>query len=126
NLSDPCAKRQYRRALMAGDTPGELYRAPIVDHNARPGTILRLIVFVIVLTGAAVAFSIFEDRLGDPVLLGMLGVLAMIGVGYLFATAIGFVRIAPRSSSELARHFVDTMPAGLVITDARGRIIYAN
>ena len=39
----------------------------------------------------------FRERLGDPFLLGMLGVLAMIGVGYLFATAIGFVQIAPRA-----------------------------
>src|SRR5690606_29780688 len=82
--------------------------------------------FVFVLTGAAVAFSVYEDRLGDPFLLGMLGVLAMIGVGFLFATAIGFVRIAPRTGSELARHFVDSMPAGLVITDGKGRIVYAN
>lgn len=112
---------------MAGETRGELYPAPIVDQNTRPGTITRLIVFIIILTGAAFVFSLFQEQLGDPFLLGMLGILAMIGVGYLFATAIGFLQIAPRSSgSELAKRFMDTMPHGLVITDAKGRIVYAN
>ena len=51
----------------------------------------------------------------------------MIGVGFLFATAIGFVQVAPRSAgSELSRAFVDSMEEGLVVADAKGRILYAN
>ena len=93
----------------------------------RPGVVTRLIVFFFVLTGASVVFAIFRERLGDPFLLGMLGVLAMIGVGYLFATAIGFVQFAPRSTNdELAKAFADTMAQGLLVTDLKGRIIYAN
>ncbi len=103
------------------------YPTPVVDQTVRPGAVSRLIVFVIVLTGAAIVFAIFRDRLGDPFLLGMLGVLAMIGVGYLFATAIGFVQFAPRSTTdELSKAFVDTMGRGLIVTDAKGRVIYAN
>ena len=71
---------------MARETRGDFYPVPIVDQNTRPGAITRLIVFVVVLTGAAIVFGLFRERLGDPFLLGMLGVLAMIGVGYLFAT----------------------------------------
>jgi two-component system cell cycle sensor histidine kinase/response regulator CckA len=101
--------------------------APIVDQSTRPGAIARLLIFVIILTVAAIAFALLRDRLGDPVLLGLLGVLAMIGVGYLFATAIGLIQIAPRSTAEiLARSFVDSMGHGLVVTDLRGRIVYAN
>ncbi|MDN2568178.1 response regulator [Aquibium sp. A9E412] len=112
---------------MAKEIGGEFHTAPIVDQNSRPGAITRLIIFVIVLTGAAIVFAIFRDRLGDPFLLGMLGVLAMIGVGYLFATAIGFVQVAPRSSAdELSKSFVDSMADGLLVTDAKGRILYAN
>ncbi|TIL83057.1 MAG: PAS domain-containing protein, partial [Mesorhizobium sp.] len=60
-------------------------------------------------------------------LLGMLGVLAMIGVGFLFATAIGFVQITPRSTSdELSKAFVDSMSQGLLVTDTKGRVVYAN
>ncbi|MDP3896441.1 MAG: ATP-binding protein [Mesorhizobium sp.] len=112
---------------MAKESGRDFYPAPIVDQNSRPGTIVRLIVFIIVLTGSGIVFSIFRERLGDPFLLGMLGVLAMIGVGYLFATAIGFVQIAPRSTSDaVSKAFVDTMRQGLIVTDARGRVIYAN
>jgi two-component system cell cycle sensor histidine kinase/response regulator CckA len=112
---------------MARATRGDFYPVPIVDNNTRPGVITRLIIFVVVLTGAAIVFGLFRERLGDPFLLGMLGVLAMIGVGYLFATAIGFVQISPRSTTdELSKAFVDSMDQGLLVTDAKGRIVYAN
>ncbi|TIV56244.1 cell cycle histidine kinase CckA, partial [Mesorhizobium sp.] len=103
------------------------YPVPIVDQNTRPGAVTRLIVFIVVLTGAAIVFGLFRERLGDPFLLGMLGVLAMIGVGFLFATAIGFVQIAPRSTGdELSKAFVDSMSQGLLVTDTKGRVVYAN
>ncbi len=113
--------------MAAKETRGDFYQMPVVDQSTRPGTITRLIVFILVLTGAAIIFGLFRERLGDPFLLGMLGVLAMIGVGYLFATAIGFVQIAPRSTTdELSKAFVDSMAQGLMVTDFKGRIIYAN
>ncbi|RUM99556.1 response regulator [Pseudaminobacter arsenicus] len=112
---------------MGNEKRGEFYPIPMVDHNSRPGTITRLIIFTVVLTGAAVVFGIFRERFGDPFLLGMLGILAMIGVGYLFATAIGFIEFARRSSTDdLSRAFVDSMAQGLVVTDTKGRIVYAN
>jgi two-component system cell cycle sensor histidine kinase/response regulator CckA len=112
---------------MAKQGRSDVNPAPIVDQSLRPGAIPRLIVFIIVLTGASIVFGIFRERLGDPFLLGMLGVLAMIGVGYLFATAIGFVQIAPRSTTdELSKALVDSMAQGLIVTDTKGRVIYAN
>jgi len=112
---------------MAKETRGDFYPVPIVDQNTRPGAVTRLVIFIVVLTGAAIVFGLFRERLGDPFLLGMLGVLAMIGVGFLFATAIGFVQVAPRSTSdELSKAFVDSMSQGLVVTDTKGRIVYAN
>ena len=112
---------------MSRETRSDFYPAPIVDQDMRPGVVTRLIVFFLVLTGASIVFAIFRERLGDPFLLGMLGVLAMIGVGYLFATAIGFVQIAPRSTNdELSKAFVDTMAQGLIVTDLKGRVVYAN
>ncbi|MBI1619379.1 cell cycle histidine kinase CckA [Aquamicrobium zhengzhouense] len=112
---------------MAKDTSGEIRPAAIVDQSARPGTITRLFIFVVVLIVAAVAFTLFRNWFGDPFLLGLLGMLAMIGVGFLFTAAIGFIQIAPRSTAdELARSFVDTMRQGLLVTDIKGRIVYAN
>lgn len=112
---------------MAKEKPGDFYPVPIVDQNARLSPITRLIVFIVVLTGSAIVFGLFRERLGDPFLLGMLGVLAMIGVGFLFATAIGFVQVTSRSSNdELSKAFVDSVVHGLLVTDAKGRVVYAN
>ncbi|MBS3649550.1 response regulator [Pseudaminobacter sp. 19-2017] len=112
---------------MSKETRGDFYPVPIVDHGARPGAIARLVVFIVVLTAAAIVFAIFREYLGDPFLLGMLGVLAMTGVGFLFAAAIGFVQIASRSTTdELSKSFIDSLDHGLLVTDPKGRIIYAN
>jgi two-component system cell cycle sensor histidine kinase/response regulator CckA len=112
---------------MATQTGGETRPAPIVDQSTRPGAIARLLIFIVVLIFAALVFTIFRDRLGDPFLLGLLGVLAMIGIGFLFTAAIGFIHIAPRSTAdELSRAFVDTMGQGLIVADIKGRVIYAN
>mgnify|MGYP002621195691 FL=1 len=112
---------------MAKENGGQARPAPIVDQSARPGVIVRLLIFIVVLILAAVVFVLFRNRIGDPFLLGLLGILAMIGVGFLFTAAIGFIQIAPRSTAdELARSFVDTMGQGLVVTDVKGRIVYAN
>ncbi len=112
---------------MARHSQGEFYPAPIVDQNSRPGTIARLIIFIVILIAAAFVFALMRDSLGDPFLLGMLGILAMVGVGYLFASVIGLVQVAPRSSGdELAKAFVDSMDQGLVVSDLKGRVLYAN
>ncbi|WP_011581077.1 MULTISPECIES: cell cycle histidine kinase CckA [Chelativorans] len=112
---------------MAKQNGTEAETAPIIDQGIRPGILTRLIVFIVVLTGSALVIGLFQDRLGDSFLLGVLGVLAMIGVGYLFASAIGLIQMARRSSGdELSRSFVDSMPEGLLVADTKGRILYAN
>lgn len=112
---------------MAKDTGGEVRPAAIVDQSTRPGAVLRLSIFILVLFVAATGFVAFRAHVGEPFLLGLLGVLAIIGVGFLFTTAIGIVQLTPRSTAdELARCFVDTMGQGLVVTDVKSRIVYAN
>jgi len=112
---------------MAKESPGDFYPSPVVDQSGRPGAVTRLVVFIVVLAFSAVVFSLFRNRVGDPMLLGLLGILAMIGVGYLFATAIGFIQVVPRSTTDdLAKSFVDSMGQGVLVADAKGRVIYAN
>ena len=83
--------------------------------------------FVVVLTVAALLFAVFQEALGETYLLIVLAILAMIGVGFLFALTIGFVQIAPRATGEeLSRAYIDSMNEGLLVTDAKGRILYAN
>ena len=112
---------------MPSENRTDIYPAPLVDRSGRPSAITRLIILMIVLTGVAVFFSVFRHQLGDPFLLGLLGVLAMIGVAFLFAAAIGFVHFLPRTASDdLSKAFLDTMEHGIVVTDQKGRIVYVN
>ena len=126
-VKGPLALGATGRKRMAKINGGEIDTAPIIDQGARPGVITRLIIFILVLTGSALVFALFQERLGEGFLLGVLGIMAMIGVGYLFASAIGFIQIAPRSTGdELSRAFIDSMGEGLLVTDAKGHILYAN
>jgi two-component system cell cycle sensor histidine kinase/response regulator CckA len=59
--------------------------------------------------------------------LGVLGVLAMVGIFFLVSSIIGFIEVMPqRQSDSLARAFLNSHPDGSLITDEKGRIVYAN
>lgn len=99
----------------------------IIDQETQTGNVLRLLLFGTVLIGAAALFFLFGDRLGEAFRLGLLGIFAMVGIFYLFASVIGIIRIAPRSTNnEMSRALLDGASEGTMVIDARGRIIYAN
>lgn len=103
------------------------YNAPLVDRGGRSGTAIRIILLAIVLIAAAAAFVFFKDSLGNELVLGGLGVLAMVGIFFLVSSVIGFIEVMPqRQSDSLARAFLNGHPDGTLITDEKGRIVYAN
>jgi two-component system cell cycle sensor histidine kinase/response regulator CckA len=107
---------------QAGDYP-----MPVVENAHRPGTILRLVLLACVLLATAAAFVWFRDQLDNEIVLGILGVLAMAGIFFLVSAVIGFVEVMPQNRSDIiSRAFVDSHPDGTLITDRKGRIIYAN
>ena len=101
--------------------------APLVDRDVRSGTAARIILLAIVLIGMSVAFVVFKRQLGNEIVLGLLGVLAMVGVFFLVSSVIGFIEVMPqRQSDGLGKSFLDSHPDGTLITDERGRVVYAN
>lgn len=103
------------------------YHAPLVERSSRPGVILRIVLLAIVLTASAGAFIVFKNQLDNEIVLGILGVLAMVGIFFFVSAMIGFIEIMPQSRpDELAQAFVDTQPDGTLVTDRKGRIVYAN
>ena len=107
---------------QAGD-----YHMPIVNNGTRPGTILRIVLLAAVLIATAGAFIFFRDQLENEIVLGVLGVLSMVGIFFLVSSVIGFVEVMPQSRSDLmARAFLDSHPEGTLVTDRKGRIVYAN
>lgn len=103
------------------------YNAPLVDRGGRSGTVLRILLLALVLIAAAGGFIVFKRSLDNEVVLGGLGVLAMVGIFFLVSSVIGFIEVMPqRQSDSLARAFLNSHPDGTLITDEKGRIIYAN
>lgn len=101
--------------------------APLVEHGARGGTVIRLLVLAAVLIAVAISFVVFKEALDSELVLGVLGILAMVGIFFLVSSVIGLVEVMPQSrSDDLARGFLGGHPDGILITDAKGRIIYAN
>jgi two-component system cell cycle sensor histidine kinase/response regulator CckA len=100
---------------------------PLVDRRARSGTVLRILLLAVVLVAAAVAFVYFKNSLENEIVLGILGVLAMLGIFFLVSSVIGFIEVMPQSQSDgMARRFLSAHPDGTLITDPKGRIVYAN
>ncbi|MBO3760659.1 response regulator [Ciceribacter sp. L1K22] len=101
--------------------------APLVDRRNRSGTAIRILMLALVLMAAAVSFVIFKETLDSQVVIGLLGILAMVGIFFLVSAVIGFVEVMPQSQSDtLARAFLASQPDGTLITDTKGRVIYAN
>lgn len=88
----------------------------------------RLLMLGLALAAMAVLLYVFaRDKLGEPAVLAVLGGFAGIGVFFLFAQALGFIQLASRrSAEEFSRTLANAIDAGIVVTDAKGRIVYAN
>jgi len=100
---------------------------PLVDRGAKPRSVLRLFTLAVIMVGVSVFFFFYRDRIDSELMLGILGALAVIGIFFIVSMVIGFIGITPKSQSDpLARAMMDTNPEGFLVTDARGRVIYAN
>jgi two-component system cell cycle sensor histidine kinase/response regulator CckA len=106
---------------------GGNYETPLVDRGTRGRTVVRIVVLAAVLIAVAAAFIVFQHALDNQVVLGLLGILAMVGIFFVVSSLIGLVEVMPQSRSDgLARSFLANHPDGILITDAKGRIVYAN
>jgi two-component system cell cycle sensor histidine kinase/response regulator CckA len=114
---------------MASQDFSEL-RSPAVDRSqasARGGSIGMVVLVAVVLVGAAVGLLLVGRGNATPYILALLALLAMVGVFSLFALATGILRMAGRDSDNpVLKAVVDEAPDGLLVTDQRGRVIYAN
>lgn len=103
------------------------YQVPTVENAHRPGLVVRVVLLALVLIASAAAFIWFQKDLENEVVLGILGVLAMAGMFFIVSAVIGFVEIMPQNRADLIpRAFIDGHPDGTIVTDRKGRVIYAN
>ncbi|WP_232630335.1 response regulator [Methylobacterium sp. Leaf118] len=98
-----------------------------IDRSERPGRVGLLLLLAGLLVGAAVGLSFVANEQAQPLILGLLALLAMAGVFFLFALAIGAIQLAgPASRDDITRAIADAAPDGKLVVEESGRMIYAN
>ena len=91
------------------------------------GSIGLVLLIALLLVGAAGGLLFIGPRQCAALHPCILAVLAMIGVFLLFALAAGILRAtAERPASPLLKDVVDSATDGILVTDAKGRVTYAN
>jgi two-component system, cell cycle sensor histidine kinase and response regulator CckA len=101
-----------------------------VDRSAgvaRTGSVILILLVAALLVGAAAAVVVLGRGSAEPYILVFLAVLATVGVFSLFALASGILRLpAAGPAHPLIKTVVDEAFDGILVTDADGRVIYAN
>jgi two-component system cell cycle sensor histidine kinase/response regulator CckA len=104
----------------------ELTDRPAIDRTSRRGSIVLVLLVALILIAAAAGLVIIGRERAGPYILVLLSVLGMIGVFSLFAVASGILRIAGDEANPVLKPVVDGAGDGIVVTDANGRVLYAN
>lgn len=107
----------------------EAHRAAALNRSqpGSRGSIGLVLLVAVALVGAAVGLLLIGRGYSGPYILAMLAVLATVGVFALFALAAGILRAgSEETANPTLQAVVDEAPDGLVVTDPRGRVIYAN
>src|SRR5271154_5364575 len=104
-------------------------RRPITAHEParRSGSILLVLLVAGGIIAAAVALMTIGRTQAQPYILGLLALLAMVGLFNLFAFAAGIIRFADRAADDpIMRPIADHAFDGLAVTDSRGHVVYSN
>jgi two-component system, cell cycle sensor histidine kinase and response regulator CckA len=95
--------------------------------GGRTGSVILVLLVAVILVAAATGFVVLGRSNAEPYILGFLAVLATIGVFSLFALAAGILRLpVGEGTNPLLKTVIDEAFDGFVVTDAEGRVIYAN
>ena len=99
----------------------------VPERQRRSGSILLVLLVAGALVAAAVVLMTIGRAQAQPYILGLLSVLATVGLFNLFAFAAGIVRFADRTADDpVIGRVPDLAPDGLAVTDPRGHVVYAN
>ncbi len=124
--------RLQNQAMSVGMIGTDVRRPepPTAADGAEPaqGTGLLFTVLAILTAAGLGALAFVSARAADPILLGILSVLGMVGSFFLFGLAAGHIRIGdqPDVDGGIAAAAADLITPGVMITSRDGSIVYAN
>jgi two-component system cell cycle sensor histidine kinase/response regulator CckA len=114
---------------MTAETDSHLPPDSLAAHEParRGGSILLVLLVAAGIVAVAVAMMTLGRAQAQPYILGVLALLAMLGLFNLFAFAAGIIRFSDRSADDpvmgrIADHAYD----GLAVTDSKGHVVYSN
>jgi two-component system, cell cycle sensor histidine kinase and response regulator CckA len=102
---------------------------PMTVHEParRSGSIVLVLLVAGGIVAAALALMTIGRAQAQPYILGLLALLAMVGLFNLFAFAAGIIRFADRAGDDpVMGHIADHAYDGLAVTDPRGHVVYSN
>jgi len=101
--------------------------APVDPLNAAEGFGGFLPIALIVAAAAALVFGLLASGSGEPLLLTVIAVLAMLGMFLIFGVAAGHIRIGARlAPGDLLKAAADASDQPQIIAQLDGNVIYAN
>ena len=114
---------------MTADTDHDPSQLPMTAHEParRSGSIVLVLLVAGGIVAAAVTLMTIGRAQAQPYILGLLALLAMVGLFNLFAFAAGIIRFADRAADDpVMGHIADHAYDGLAVTDPRGHVVYSN
>lgn len=98
-----------------------------IDRSDKPGHVGIILLVAGLLVGAAIALGFIANEWAQPLILGLLALLSVVGVFGLFAFAIGLIQFSGRAArNDLTKIIVDGADDGIVVTEGENEIVYAN
>jgi two-component system cell cycle sensor histidine kinase/response regulator CckA len=114
---------------MTAETEKDPSPEPIAGHEParRGGSIVLVLLVAFGIVAVAVALMTIGRAQAQPYILGLLALLAMVGLFNLFAFAAGIIRFADRAADDPVKgRIADQAYDGLAVTDSRGHVVYSN
>ncbi|MBR1269295.1 response regulator [Bradyrhizobium sp. AUGA SZCCT0222] len=114
---------------MTAETDSHPSPEPFAAHEParRGGSIVLVLLVAAGIVAIAVVLMTIGRAQAQPYILGVLALLAMVGLFNLFAFAAGIIRFTDRSTDDpVMGRIADHAHDGLAVTDSRGHVVYSN
>jgi two-component system cell cycle sensor histidine kinase/response regulator CckA len=101
--------------------------APVDPLSATEGFGGFLSIIIVAAAAGAVVFGLLASRSGEPLLLTVIALLAMLGMFLLFGVAAGHIRVGARiAPGDLLKSAAESAGEPLIIAHPDGTVVYAN